>query len=65
MGEGELHSPARVTQKIDPEFIAQAKATFTYARTTNAEIRNHLSELRDNLETLPQLNRAFTKHHRE
>ena len=65
MGDGDYPRRPRVTQKIDPEFIAHAKATFAYARTTNAEIRNHLIELRDNLQTLAQLNRAFTKHHRE
>jgi hypothetical protein len=61
MGEGRYASGPRVKRKVEPELIAHAKATFTYARTTNAEIRHHLSELRDNLQALAQLNRAFTK----
>jgi hypothetical protein len=63
MGGGDYAQPP-VTKMIDPEFISSTKATFAYARTANAEIRNRLIELRDNLQTLAQLNRAFTKHHR-
>jgi len=62
MGDGGNPSRPRIMQKIDPEFIARAKATFEYARTTNAEIGHHLAELRDNLQTLSRLNRTFTEH---
>ena len=59
MGEGRYAPRQRVTRKVEPELITHARATFTYACTTNVEIRHHLSELRDNLEALGQLNRSF------
>src|SRR5262245_54171954 len=47
------------------EVIARAQATFTRAQNATVEIGSHLTELMDNLETLSQLNEAFSKHHRE
>ena|SRR5215510_3201188 len=46
------------------DLLAQANATFARARTTTAEIRQHLDELRSGIATLGRLHKAFTQYRR-
>jgi hypothetical protein len=51
-----------VTRRSAQELLAQANTTFARARSTTAEIRQHLEELRSGIATLGRLHKAFTQY---
>src|SRR5262245_43534600 len=58
---GSSRGDGRATRRNAQELLAQANATFDRARSTTAEIRQHLEELRSGIATL----KAFTQYRRD